>query len=136
MENLLPLHIKVIRIPQSFGEGPCMWAAGVGSLHFLGRSELRILLYVRSASHRAPGFGIHWQPQDRKQLLDSASGSGNTLIVQSDLSSLPSRFNGASSKYHILAEQGSLYPVRLWDLRWVPQNPVTMEVGIPNGGRC
>lgn len=81
---------------------------------------------THSGSHRALGLGIHCQPQDRRQHLDSASGSGHVLIVHSDLSSLPPRFKGPSGITYVLSRAASLLP-DFGTCNGCPRVSVTME---------
>lgn len=80
----------------------------------LGEPELPGKVRVEDLTHRgshwALGLGIHCQPQDRRQHLDSAAGRGHILILHSDLSSLPPRFKGPSGIAYVLSRAASLLP--------------------------
>lgn len=77
-------------------------------------------------SHRALGLGIHCQPRDRRQHLDSAAGSGHILILHSDLSSLPPRFKGPSGIAYVLSRAASLLS-DFGTCNGYPRVSVTME---------
>lgn len=103
-----------------------MWAAGLGSLGFLGKFELGIPGYWEWLS-QGTGVGLHCQPQDRRQILGSSSGSGCVLILHSDISSLSVRFKGPSGATYVLSRAASILP-DFGTCNGYPRVPVTMEV--------
>lgn len=90
-----------------------MWAAGVRSLNFLGRLELKVLFYVISQGTRV-GHPLPASGQEATLGQCIRMGAHPDFPLRSFFFAIKVQ---RSFQCHVRAEQDSLYPVRLWDLQ-------------------